>query len=143
MGDGGVIIDGDGGGSITVKDSTNTTFIDPTGLVSTANFTTTGTNSDVLNQTLSVDADITGSSSTFNVTRSSVVLFFFHTSCRVVNSPSDGCSFVVGFYLDSLQKEAIDYQTVLDSDNRLQSASNFFFSTNYRRSCEKIFRISL
>ena len=116
-------------GFVFIQDYMARPVFDSRGVVSTNNFQAPGTSNEVLNQVFTASADVTGSSITFALARSAVVLFVFHASVRVENNVENNCNFQVSFYLDGLGKEALDFLSVTNGDNRLQSAENHYFVT--------------
>lgn len=117
------------GGKLTIENEDDELMLDASGIRSTTNFFQSETSNGALNQWLSSDADITGSDISFDLARDTLVLILFSASVRVNNSAGNSCNFQVGLYLDSVGKEALDYQMVLNGDTRLQSSSGFYLAT--------------
>lgn len=96
-----VTVDKDG---IVIKDSTNTTMLDATGLVSTVSFVNSGTTNSSLITTSTSFSDLSGSDITFTLIRSAVVLITASTEIFLTESVGNTGDGRVAIFVDSVEQ---------------------------------------
>lgn len=116
-------------GFVSIQDYMARVVFDSRGIVSTNNFQAPGLSSGVLNQQFTVTADVTNSSITFVLARSAVVLFFYSGSVRVSKGSGESLDFGLSLFLDTLEKDTIDFQTLMEFDQVCQGSGQHYFDT--------------
>jgi hypothetical protein len=116
--DEGVVIDGENGGTITIKDENGTTIIDSKGLVSTANFNSSSATDNTSREiTGGTYGDVSGTTLTFTLERSTKLIIMMSVVANIfMGSDTNGAGASVVLNIDGTnQTSTIFEQDILDS----------------------------